>query len=484
MSTIKKITYLTVGQGINFLVNLIFMPYMARAMTYSEYGTYGQVVLVFSVTCVIFSFGLSQVIFVFLADKEKDSRIVLTSNLTASIISIALSFFFISIFKNQISNGFNNPDISTGLEIVKYSFFFFFFNSSLNAFLIGKGFAEKATKIIVIANSLKVILVILSVQLFGSLIFVFYSILIASFIQLVLLIYSTKSYFTNSFSSKLVFQQIKIGFPLAITGIFGMGILQADAVMVSSSFDVKDYAIYRNGAFEIPFFSTLYASIAAIIMPKVSELWKAGEIKAIIYLKRKVIINSMAIIYPMLFFFLINSRDIIELYLGDKYHKSAIIFLIFNLTLLIRINDYFDVLIASGKTNLILLFNVFVFIINLILNFTFIKIIGLPGAAVATVISLFIYAWIHLKYSFKTLETGFFVFFKIRDIGSILLISFALGIVSFSVTFAFKLNGICKIAFYGLFFLFPTYYSLIKINLIDKQIVNKLLPMKIQGLFK
>lgn len=460
------------------------MPYMARAMTYSDYGTYGQVMLVFSIVSVIFSFGLSQVIFVFLADKNKESGVVLTSNLIASVISVALSFLFISIFKSHIADGFNNPDISIGLDIVKYSFVFFFFNTSLNAFLIGKGFAKKATIIIVTANSIKVILVILSVQLVGSLIVVFYSILISGFIQLALLLHVTKEYFTIAFSSKLVFQQIKIGFPLALTGIFGMGILQADAVMVSSSFEVKDYAIYRNGAFEIPFFSTLYASIAAIILPKVAELWKSKEIRAIIFLKSKVIVNSMAIIYPMLFFFLVNSTDFIDLYLGEKYHNSALIFLIFNLTLLIRINDYFDVLIASGKTNLILFFNVFIFIINVILNFILIKLIGLPGAAVATVISLFIYAWIHINYTIKALETSYSVFFRIKEIALILLIIILLGSVSFITTHFLQLEGLFKIIFFGIFFLFPTYLSLIKFGLIDKRIIRKFLPIRTHQFFK
>lgn len=476
MSTIKKITYLTVGQGINLLVNFLFMPYMARAMSYSDYGTYGQVILVFSIISVLFSFGLSQVIYIHLADKEKKSKVVLSSNLVASCCSVFLAFFSIPFLKEIIANGFENQEVIFGLDIIKYSFFFFFFNTSFNAFLIGKGYPEKATVILVIANTLKVFLVIGSVQLFGSLNFVFYSLVIASCLQFLMFLFATKKFLTREVSFKFIKEQIKLGIPLALTGIFGMGILQADAVMVSSNFDVKDYAIYRNGAFEIPFFSTLYASIAAIILPKVAELWNSNEITKIVELKTRVISNSMAIIYPSLFFFLINAENFINLYLGTKYNESAIIFSIFNLTLLIRINDYFDVMIASGNTKTILFFNALVFFLNVFLNYLFISYFGLPGAAIATVVSLSIYAWLHLNYTVNILKTSFWNFFDLKKLGLILGIILSLGFMTNIFAYLLNLKGIIKILFIGVVYLIPIYLIFIKLHIIDRQIINKFVP--------
>ena len=62
MSKVKKIGILTFGQGINIFINILFMPYMARALSYELYGTYGQVLFIVSFLAGLLNFGLPQII--------------------------------------------------------------------------------------------------------------------------------------------------------------------------------------------------------------------------------------------------------------------------------------------------------------------------------------------------------------------------------------------------------------------------------------
>ena len=62
MSIIKKIGILSLGQGINILVNISFLPYMARVLNYSDYGSYGQAILIVSFVGAVMTAGLPKIL--------------------------------------------------------------------------------------------------------------------------------------------------------------------------------------------------------------------------------------------------------------------------------------------------------------------------------------------------------------------------------------------------------------------------------------
>ena len=62
--------------------------------------------------------------------------------------------------------------------------------------------------------------------------------------------------------------------------------------MISNMLSVEDYAIYRNGAFEVPFIATLYGSIGAIVLQDVARLWNSKRNVDILELKKDVISNT------------------------------------------------------------------------------------------------------------------------------------------------------------------------------------------------
>jgi len=241
--------------------------------------------------------------------------------------------------------------------------------------------------------------------------------------------------------------------------------------MVSSMEGVKSYAIYRNGAIEVPFISTLYASIAAIILPEVSKLYANQQFEEIVFLKKKVIMNTMMITYPILIFFLFNARDTIIIYLGEKYISSAIIFAIFNLTLLIRINDYHDILIAANKSKIILYNYFIIFILNAILNYAFISLLGIAGAAIATVLSLLCFSILMFHSSAISLKVKILDFINLKDFFYLLIMSFTIGVIVKFLTIGIEYK-LLRLIIFSLTY-FPTIYLMIyKVGLITSDEIN------------
>src|SRR5690606_13403404 len=97
MSLFKNIGLLTLGQSLNLVVNLLFLPYMSRALDYESYGTYGQAVLIISTLTTILTMGLPQILNIFLADTQKDQSETLKANMFLSLSLGLIGVFLIVI---------------------------------------------------------------------------------------------------------------------------------------------------------------------------------------------------------------------------------------------------------------------------------------------------------------------------------------------------------------------------------------------------
>lgn len=474
MSRVKKIATLSLGRGINVLVNFLFLPYMARVFSYDDYGTYGQVLIVTSFLGALLSFGLPQIIYVFL-NQDRDKNTVFSSNLLAAF---GLAIFGIALLygcSGLISTFMSNERLSFYLKLYSIVLALELPFQVINSYFIYHERVKLSVRIAVFTNLLKVLLVVFVIQVYHSLTLAILAILIAQFVRLIVGLVNTNGIALLKLASlQLSFEQIKKGFPLGLTGLLGAGILYIDGIMVSKFEGVQSFAIYRNGAIEVPFIATIYGSIAAIILPEVSKLFALKKFSEIISLKKKVIMNTMVLTYPVLIFLLFNSSDLIILYLGEKYEASALIFAIFNLTILMRVNDYHDILVAANKSRTILYSYLFVFILNAALNFLLIKNIGIVGAAISTVLSLFVFAYILLKQSIKAIEAKLNELFDILGILKLLSTSILLAIILYLLTLNIT-SHFLKLALFAVLYFPLNYYFLYRIDLISSELINKFL---------
>ena len=467
MSLTRKVGMMTLGQGINVVVNILFLPYMARALSYEEYGSYGQALLVTSVVATFLTLGLPQLLNVYLADDRKDNRTSLSNNLFTSLLLGLVGAIITYLTADWFGSIFDNTALPYLLKILSLSILFSIPFASLNSFFIYTGKVKLSVILSVLTNILKIILVVLSIQFFKSLPLALASMVLISFLQLVIALLYARKALVYQFNSREIKQQILEGFPLGMTGVIAMVILYTDSTMISVMLDIKEYAIYRNGAIEVPFVSTLYGSIAAIVLPEVAKFWQKGKIDELFQLKKKVIMNTIYLLYPILIFLIFNAQSIITLYLGDKYADSAVVFAVFNLTLLIRVNYYADVLISAKMNKYILKVYLFVVLFNFIFNYFLINIYGSVGAAGSTVLSIAVLSALLLRKTLiisnkklkdlveskkifivllSTVSVGFFMYFITKPINNefIKLLTFFFGYTICIVLFFNHMNYFSK----------------------------------------
>ena len=478
ISNVYKISILTLGQGVNIIVNFLFMPYMARALSYIDYGTYGQTILIISLATTLLAFGLAQVIFIYLNKQSYDPKTVLFNNVLSGISLGALGSLILFFVSDWIAHWFNNTALTDYIQIYAFSIIFSIPNFSINSYLIFSNKVKQSVIILVLSNILKVSLIVISIQLYQSLTYVFLSIVISEMVRFLSGLLVIRNNIKLQFDFSLIKEQVKFGFPLALTGILGIAILYTDGLMVSKLLGIKEYAIYRNGAIEVPFIATIYGSIAAIIMPEVSKLWSNEKHLEIKKLKFKVINYTAVLIYPVMIFFLFNSQEFITLYLGDNYQDSAVIFMVFNLTLLIRINDYSDALIASGNSKYILYSYLLTLFVNIVLNYLFITWWGGVGAAISTVSSIFILAVLQFRKTLKIVRGNLNELINLKLILRILLISVAIAFLTKKIPLFLDLNGRIQFIITALIYFSLIYYTFSRLKIIPIEIIQRLLPFK------
>lgn len=427
MSKSENVIALVLAQAFNAGINFFFLPYLVRALDPEAYGTYGQVLLVADIVKSLFSLNLSMVMFATLgvSDKPKDDfRTLLISSTVLGMLSMA----FMAGLAAPISRLFASSGIRSPLTIYSAHLVFFFPFTILSSLLIFLGDMRRYVALFVGALLFRVFIVVVAVETFHSVDAIFWSLLILTIAQFsVAIVFVPKDFLTlGKFDFSKALEHARLGAQLGYSGLMGLLIGYTDKLMISTILSVEAFAIYRNGAIEIPILSTIYTSVAAIYLPVVAVMFGEGRYRDIAKLKRKSINLTAAAIYPPIGFLVVFSHGLVTAYFSQKYSSSAGVFGIMTMGLLLRINDYMDVLVAARKGRLLMLIYSGALVANCIVNWVCISLFGYLGAALATNVTYMLLFTTLVVASARILAVSPWDILDWRTLGLVFFISFAL----------------------------------------------------------
>lgn len=490
MSSAKsmKVLILTIGNGINILINFLTLPFLVRSLSYSDYGSYGQALIVIGFLQGIFTFNLNQVANIYLAKKEYSPRLVFSSLMRSTFFLSVISMLILAATTPLISASFQNDMLTKMLLLSLLNLAAQVPAPILLSVLIFHEKVKRASIILILTNILKVVSMLFAIKILHSINYLMGFLSIVSVIQIIAFYFAVpKEFRTLKLKDKnLAKGYLSMATPLAISSIVERSVVYIDGIMISTMLTTTNYALYRAGAIEVPFVASLYGSVAAIVMPEVAKLFVDKKISDILQLKKKVIAGTVFFVYPVLIFLLLFSAPIVTFYLSEKYSQSALVFAIFNLSLFIRINDYQDVIIIAGKTKFIFKVITTMILFNLFLNFTLIKIFGIEGSALAFILFLFIYAGILTWKTCKLLNCRFTDLFNMDVIVRILLLSLATALPLWIIRHYFISNVWFIIGSAPIYLMFV--YSIgMRFNLIENELLTKMsmrIPLLSTFIFK
>lgn len=407
---------------------IISAAILSRYFNKADYGTYKQIVYVYSTLLVVFSAGLPRVFAYFLPrySLEEGKNIVKKVN---KVLFFAGFFFavFLFVFSGVIANILNNPGLSYGLKIF----------SPIPMFLLptlgieGIFSTYKKTIYIAIYNTLSrllmLVFIVVPVIVFkGDYISAVYGWLAVSVLTFAMAYYFKEIPFKNvkSIETSLKYKEIfGYSLPLVTASLWGIAIKSADQFYISKFFGKEVFAEYSNGFIELPFVSMVTASASVVLMPLFSKILSDNSgMDNLLTVWRSTLNKSSKIIFPLVVFFIAFATEIVVLMYSEQYSDSAIYFRINMVLNFFNIIIFAPLFFALGNTKLYSRVHMFLAIAVWVLGYLMIKIFNSPIAiAVNSTFLSIVKIMVFVYLSLKILHLKFSEFIPMRQILMILL---------------------------------------------------------------
>lgn len=479
----NNVLIFSASQVVSLLINFLVSPYLSRALPKSDYSIYNQVIVILSLTGVLFSAGIQSVVFFFLSRNDENKRKIVTTIQFLLLILAAVSVFGIFGFSYFAHLLFDSQFIGDYIRICSFATFVTFINNYLISLLIYNNKARYVAGMTVISSVFSVTFIYVSLNFWHSIKWaLLFSQVLAPLLSAVLAFWAVKGVFIRSVrpDSGAVRSVLKVSLPLYFTTLLGSSYIYVTSFFVIFILGDIDYANYRNGAVEIPFISTVAFSISSVLLPDLNKYFHSGNKIAALELKKKIINQCIFLLYPVIIFFIVFSHEFIVAYFSQKYAESAVVFAIFSFTCFVRVNDYFDVLITSGNTPYILKANILYFLSNIALVFLLGYLWGVNGVAAAASISVFILALVLLKKDAEIFGIKITDFFRGRIIIEIMVLASGLSLIlKLALTYFVHLKPIyifliASILYFPVIYLYILYKGYVIDSIV--QIVRKRVP--------
>lgn len=348
--------WIGMGSLSSFALSIVSAAILSRYFDKTEYGTYKQILYVYNTLLLIFTAGLPSVFSYFLPRFTLNQGKDIVWKISKILFFTGCLFSaFLFLFSNPIASLLNNPELAIGLR------YFSPIPMLLLPTLGIEGIFSTYKKSIYIAiydastRFLMLLFIVLPVILLkGSYLYAIYGWIVVSIISFFIAFYFKGIPFKGikSEKSNLSLREVfAFSLPLVAASIAGIALRSADQFYISRFFGPSVFAEFSNGFIQIPFVAMVTSAAATILTPMFSKMiFEESDINKILTLWKSALLKSAIIIYPIVVFFLFNSREIVVALYSDLYIESDIYFQISMILNFFNIIIFAPLILSMGKT--------------------------------------------------------------------------------------------------------------------------------------
>lgn len=428
ISKTKQVLYLLFGGGVYQVANFLVAAVLARRFAKAEYATYRQVILICQMFIPIFSSALPNSLLFFLPrmNNEEDRRSLVIRTAALLFVLGLMTSLSLNLLSHVISRQFGNPSIIKGLLLGSLYPACFLASSFFVPLMIANGKAKKSAVYSSLASLIYLGTTLVSVLAFRTIEAQIAALSLSHAGFLFIAIWMAREYFrfplrlrATSISLK---KQLQYSLPLALGMIVSTWGLKIDKAFVSSFFDPVKFAVYANGAFDIPIVGLISTSIFSVIFPEASRLMGEGHKQRVLDLWKRTIEKTMLIIIPIVGIGTIISYSIIVGIFSQKYLESISIFQIFLVLIPLQAINWSFLLKTAGLTKYDFFGSVLFFMSEIALSLVLLKIWGIKGIAAGTVLANVLLALFYLEATVKEFGIKRREFIHFKELAPIILI--------------------------------------------------------------
>lgn len=326
--------WVLIGSLSAFAFTIISSMILSRYFDKVDYGTYRQIMYVYSSLLVVFTLGLPKAYSYFLPRVPINEVKSLIRKINFVLLGMGgLMSVMLFIGAETIASILKNADLVTPLQYFSLVPLFMLPTMGLEGILA----TFKKTKFLAYYNIttrlLMVVCVAIPVVIFeGDVSFAIIGFTIASLISFIFALILKNLPVRNEANddTKLGYRAIfEYTIPIMMAGIWGIAITSADQFFISRYFGQEVFADFANGSLELPFVGMIISATSIVLAPIYSKKAFENSInskKEIIELWHSVFEKTIKLIYPLVVFFFCFADIIMIVLYGDKYETSGVFF--------------------------------------------------------------------------------------------------------------------------------------------------------------
>lgn len=391
-----KVLILSSGRALTALVGIASAAILARVFSQHDYATYRQTLLAYTFAVPFVTLGFDRALYYFLPGEERRSRGILVENLVWLLGAGALLSLFMVLGGNQLlASRFNNPALAKLIMLLVPYPLLMLPAASLAACLMARDRTGQVAGFTIGSRVVMLCAIVVpcliwpspSTALIGT-------VLGAAVTTAAALILMFRACSIGNWRPTWpgLRRQIQFSLPLGLSGLAGTTTQSLGQVIVAALAPAATFAVFVNGAMEVPLVGMITGSITAVILVDYARLYREGRTDEIVALIHRVMVKSSLFLFPTMVFLLLMAPELMTLLFGQRYEASSVPFRIFLLMLPARTLTFGAVLQATGHSRHVLYQSILSLVSVGMLTWGAIRLFGPLLAPVGAVVSLYVFA--------------------------------------------------------------------------------------------
>lgn len=224
-------------------------------------------------------------------------------------------------------------------------------------------------------------------------------------------------------------EQYLFSFTVWFAALAGILMLQSDKLIVSALKSNETFAIFSNGAFEIPVIGIINGAIFTAATPLFSRYFREHKHQEVIRLWASISQKSMLIMLPTFAFLIFRSEELMAVLFGDFYRRSAMVFLLYLFFIPLRVYIFSGIFMATDLQKYYLKHNMIAAVSNAVLTYLFVLKFGMYAAPITSLLLTVYLVAVFFRKLIRVFRVPLSEIVLFRRAGFILVISFAISIL-------------------------------------------------------
>jgi O-antigen/teichoic acid export membrane protein len=332
LSLSKQAGLLTAGRALGQILTALAGLVVVRALTQHDYGTYRQLILIYTSVYLIGDAAFAQSLYHFVPRERERARVFLGQAMLVTFALAGAWFSGLVLLEGSVAQYFGNPDVAAHLRMLGIVLALNLLTKIPEVGLVTLGRVGASALNIAIFESLKFVMIVLALKWRGTIDAVLAAMALATGLRMAaqMALVGRDILFTVT---PRIPEQFYYSMSLWLPGLFNNFAIFAHQFIVGHIFTPSDYAIYAVACFKIPLLAVITTSAGEVLLVRAAEQHAQGQYRQILAMWRAAVRKAQLILLPAAIGLAFLAKPFIVALFTARYTRSAGLFIPIVLTL-------------------------------------------------------------------------------------------------------------------------------------------------------